>query len=448
MSQSQINQESYRQALAAVEQTLDRVRQCSDEEKARLRAELAGLRQMHEKLVSGRVEIVIFGEISTGKSALINALVGKEVASVDVRGGWTKEVWHVAWNGAGYCVPGLGESQVVLVDTPGINEVGGEARGDMAREAAQRSDLILFVTDSDLNETEHSNLVQLATFHKPMIVILNKMDLYSREQRARLLEVIRQERLSDIIPPEHVVPAAADPREQEYIIQSSDGSERNEWRKPPPDVDEVKALILELLDREGLALIALNAALYAADKTDRVASLRVKLRNTRAQQVIWSYATLKVIGVGLNPLPVADVVGGVAIDAAMIVTLAAVYGLEMSTSHARELAISIAKAAGLMTAGVIASSAMLSMLKAVTLGKSTLITAVPQGLAAGFGSYIVGQASQYYFENGASWGGESPKTVAHRILSQTDKQSVLRRLKEEIGKKLQINPYSTSPKAP
>lgn len=443
MPSSTANHDSYLQAVAAVEQTLDRVRQCSEEEKSRLRAELAGLKQMHDKLTSGRVEIVIFGEISTGKSALINALVGRDVASVDVRGGWTKEVWHVAWSGAGYVVPGLGGSQVVLVDTPGINEVGGDARGDMAREAAQRSDLILFVTDSDLNETEHSNLVQLASFNKPMIVVLNKLDLYTREQRDRLLEVIRHERLKDVIQPELVIGATADPREREYIIQTPDGRERTEWRKPQPDVAELKALILEMLDREGLALIALNAALYAADKTDRVASLRVQLRNTRAQQVIWSYAALKVIGVGLNPIPIADVFGGVAIDAAMIVTLAAVYGLEMSKSHAQELAISIAKAAGLMTASVIASSAVLSMLKAVTLGKSTLITALPQGLAAGFGSYIVGQAAQYYFEHGASWGGESPKAVARRILSTTDKKSVLRRLREEITRKLRINPYSS-----
>jgi small GTP-binding protein len=204
--------DSYQQALAAVEQTLDRVRRCTDEEKARLRAELAGLRQMHDKLTSGRVEIVIFGEISTGKSALINALVGRDVASVDVRGGWTKEVWHVAWNGTGYCLPGLGSSQVVLVDTPGINEVGGAARGEMAREAAQRSDLILFVTDSDLNDTEHGNLVELAAYHKPLIVVLNKIDLYSRDQRDKLLDVIRTSRLKDIVPPEHIVPAAADPR--------------------------------------------------------------------------------------------------------------------------------------------------------------------------------------------------------------------------------------------
>src|SRR6186997_2517098 len=206
--------------MAAVEQTLDRVRRCTDEEKARLRTELAGLKSMHEKLTSGRVEIAIFGEISTGKSALINALVGRDVASVDVRGGWTREIWHVEWDGTGYTLPGLGDSQVVLVDTPGINEVGGGTRGEMAREAAQRSDLVLFVTDSDLNETEHTALVELAAFHKPLIVVLNKIDLYSPDQRAKLLSVLRDDRLRNIVPPEHIITAAADPREREYVIQA------------------------------------------------------------------------------------------------------------------------------------------------------------------------------------------------------------------------------------
>ncbi|MFN0021460.1 MAG: YcjF family protein [Pirellulaceae bacterium] len=432
----------YQQALTAVEQTLDKYRRCTDAEKEKLRSELAGLRDMHDKLQSGRVEIVVFGEISTGKSALINALVGEAVAAVDVQGGWTKEVWHVNWQGTGYRLPGLGDSQVVLVDTPGINEVGGAARGQMAREAAQRSDLILFCTDSDLNDTEHANLVELAAFHKPIIVILNKIDLYSREQRARLLEVLCNERLRDLVPKEQVVTAAADPREREYVIQAADGKERSEWKKPPPDVSDLKAAILEMLDQEGLALIALNAALYAADKSDRIASLRIELRERRAMQVVWGYASLKAVAVGLNPLPYMDIAGGLAVDAAMIVTLAAVYGMEMKWAHARSLALSIAKAAGWMTASVLVTTWAVSTFKALTAGKSTLVTAIPQGAAAGYGSYIVGEAARYYFEHGASWGNESPKAVVQRILSQTDKQSVMERLKGELLKKLQVNPYA------
>ena len=148
-----VNDEHYQQAIASVNHTLDRLRGCTDDERQHLQQDLSQLQEMVQKLTSGRVEIVVFGEISTGKSALINALVGEAVTAVDVRGGWTKEIWNVPWEGCGYCIPGLADSQTVLVDTPGLNEVGGADRSTMAREAAERADLLLFVTDSDLNET-------------------------------------------------------------------------------------------------------------------------------------------------------------------------------------------------------------------------------------------------------------------------------------------------------
>jgi small GTP-binding protein len=429
----------YQQAIASVHHTLDRLRGCTDREREHLRRDLEQLEEMVRKLTSGRVEIVVFGEISTGKSALINALVGQAVTEVDVRGGWTKEVWNVPWEGCGYRVPGLAQSEVVLVDTPGLNEVGGASRGTMAREAAERADLLLFVTDSDVNETEFSALLSLATVHKPIILVFNKIDLYSPEQRERLLEVLRDQRLAGILPPENTVMTAADPRQVEYVIEAADGTTRSQWRTPPPDVTQLKARILQILDGEGLALLALNGAMYAADRSDRIAALRVRLRDAHATQTIWSYAAIKSVVVALNPIPVADLLGGSAVDVTMVITLSRIYGLDISWRHARELVTSIFKAAGWLAGGIaleytfnLASSAF----KLLTAGYGTVLTAVPQGAAAGFGSYIVGQAAKHYFEHGSSWGGQSPKLVVRRILEQTDKQSVLAHLKDEIKRKI------------
>ena len=176
----------YADATAAVRHAIEQFSGCSDAEKRALEQELADLEAIDKKLEQGRVEIVLFGEIDTGKSALINTLLGKAVAEVDVRGGWTKEVWSATWEGCGYCVPGFEDSQVVLLDTPGINEVDGSERAKIAREAASRADLILFVTDSDLNHTEYSALSQLADSHKPILLVFNKVDNYTRQQRAQL----------------------------------------------------------------------------------------------------------------------------------------------------------------------------------------------------------------------------------------------------------------------
>jgi small GTP-binding protein len=437
-----LSQSAYQEAVASVEKTLDRLRNCSEAEKGKLRTELAGLRAMHDKLTGGRVEIVIFGEISTGKSALINALMGSQVSAVDVRGGWTKEVWHVAWSGCGYTIPGFAQSQVILIDTPGINEVGGGPRGEMARDAAQRADLILFVTDSDLNETEYSALVELASFNKPILLILNKVDLYSPAQRDRLLEVLRVDRLKDILPPDQIVTATADPREKEYIIQSADGKERQEWRKPLPDVTEVKSKILELLDREGLALVAMNGALYAADKSDKIVSVVMAARKAGAENLIRGYAVTKGLAVALNPFAVADVMGGSAVDITMVVHLANFYGMEMTYAKASSLVWSIARAAGWVSVTEILTHTFISFFKTFTLGKGILVTAIPQGGVAALGSYVVGTSAAYYLEHGNSWGADGPKVVVQRILENLDKDSIIQQMKDEIAKRIHLNRHA------
>jgi small GTP-binding protein len=428
----------YEQALASVAHAINKFEGCSPEEKKRLQRDLEQLRAMESKLLGGRVEIIVFGEISTGKSALINALVGRHVAEVNVRGGWTREVWNIAWDTAGYRIPGLKESQLVLVDTPGLNEVGGDDRAKLSRDVAQHADLILFVTDSDLNEIEYSALVALAASNKPIILVLNKIDLYSSGERQELLQVL-QERLERVVTPDNIVLTAADPREVEYVTEDSAGHASSQWRRPEPDVAQLKQRILEVLERDGLALLALNAAMYAADKSDRIAKLRVELRNGQANQTIWSFAGFKALAVALNPAFALDVLGGTAVDISMVVTLAHIYGLELSWTNARRLISSIVQSAGWVMLGEWTMNWASSVFKLATLGYGTVLTAVPQGAAAGFGSYIVGQAAKYYFEHGASWGGEGPKTVVRRILDQTDKDSVLQHLKQEIRQKIQRN---------
>jgi small GTP-binding protein len=432
----------YHDALASVRHAIEQFDGCSDEEKAGLVKEIAELEAMSRKLEEGRVEIVLFGEIDTGKSALINALVGEAVAEVDVRGGWTKEVWSTEWSGCGYVVPGFMKSQVVLLDTPGINEVDGAARARMAHEAAARADLILFVTDSDLNQTEFSALAALADGHKPIILVFNKIDNYTHQQRAQLRQALADSRLRGILRPDDVVQTAADPLPREYLIEGADGTVRRELRKPPVEVEDLKARILEVLHRDGKALLALNAAMYAADRSDRIAALKVRMRDERANAIIWSYAAMKSIGVALTPLPAVDVLGGSAVDVTMVVTLAHVYGISLTWINARRLIESILKAAGWVMLGEMATHLAASLFKGLTFGSGTVLTALPQGAAAGYGSYIVGQAAKYYFEHGASWGGEAPKTIVARILEATDKQSVLERLKKEINAKIRLNPHA------
>lgn len=429
-------------ALGSLRQSIEQFAGCTADEKAALARELADLQAMDRKLREGRVEIVLFGEIDTGKSALINALVGKSVAAVDVRGGWTKEVWDVPWDAHGVRVPGLDHSQIVLLDTPGINEVAGEKRAELARNAAARADLVLFVTDSDLNQTEYAALAELGACHKPIILVFNKTDNYTPEQRATLRATFADGRLQGIVDAADIIETTADPLPREYVIEAADGSIRSEYRQPTPNVESLKLRILEVLGRDGKALLALNAAMYAADRSDRIATVKMRMRDEKANAIIWSYAAMKSVGVAVTAVPLADVVGGSAVDLTMVVTLAHVYGIPLTWVNAQQLVTAILKAAGWVMLSEAATHMAAWAFTFFTLGAGRVMTAIPQGAAAGYGSYIVGQAAKFYLEHGASWGGEAPKSVVARILAATDKQSVVARLRGEISRKLSLNRHA------
>ena len=431
---------NYQESVKAVEKTLADLRGCPSQERKQLQSDIAQLSEMHEKLISGRIEIVIFGEISTGKSALVNALIGRQIADVDVQGGWTQQVWGTVWSGAGYRLPSLEKSEIVIIDTPGINEVGGADRAQLAEVTARQADLILFVTDSDLNDTEYAALVELAAIQKPIICVFNKTDLYLPNVKASLVETLKH-RIDGLIPPDHLVLTAADPREIEYTTEQPNGSTESVWKKPKPEISELKLLILQTLKNEGLGLVALNAAMYAADKSDRISSLRVELRNRQADQVIWTMAATKAVVVAANPIPVVDLLGGLAVDAVMIATLSKVYGLAFTMSQARGLAKTISAAGGIYALGELANYGA-SFFKLVTGTLGTALTLIPQGAAVGFGSYIIGKSAKHYFEHGGTWGTGSAKSVVKEILASTDKNSVVNHLKDEIRQKLKSNRHS------
>jgi uncharacterized protein (DUF697 family) len=181
--------------------------------------------------------------------------------------------------------------------------------------------------------------------------------------------------------------------------------------------------------------------MYAADRSDRIAAVKVRLRDEWANQVIMSYAATKAVSVALIP-PLMDVAAGGAIDATMVATLGKVYGIDLTWNNARQLVTSIFKSAGWALLPDALTQVASMLFKGLTAHIGTAVTALPQGAAAGYGSYIVGQSAKFYFEHGASWGGEAPKTVVKRILQSIDKESVMARLKDEISRKLPLNKHA------
>ena len=402
-----------------------------DEVRESLAHDYAAVRAMLEKLEHGHLHLSVFGRVSTGKSSLLNALIGEPVFSTSPLHGETRLSEMQPWKE-------VEASGVYLIDTPGLDEAGGENREALAREVAGRSDLVLFVVDSDITETELVALRTVVAQGRPVIVVLNKIDLYTPDERTRLLESIAH-RAQDIVDVDNIVAVAADPRPTPVIEIAPDGKETTVERRAEPDIESLRLRLWDILEAEGKTLAALNASLFAADLSDQVGARILAARREIGEKLIRTYCVAKGVAVALNPVPVADLFAAAFIDVGMVVHLSRVYDLPLSRKEAGSLVrIILAESAALMGT-VWALHFVSSALKVGTAGLSTLVTAGAQGAVAYYSTYLVGRIAGEYLAKGKSWGDGGPKQVVQGIIDSLDRDSVLKDARREIQARLGVS---------
>ncbi len=188
-----------------------------------LKAQLLALQAKHSEQ---RLEIVAFGTISSGKSTLLNALAGREAFAADVVGGTTAHRCEIPWPGA---------DRVVLVDTPGLAEVRGEARASLAADAAKNADLVLLVVDGPLKSFEVELAERLLAMEKRLLACLNKEDWYEPAEARDLVAQIA-EQLPRIAAADVVAVRAASPRANASACCPTVARNRNSSRSLPTSV--------------------------------------------------------------------------------------------------------------------------------------------------------------------------------------------------------------------
>lgn len=398
------------------------------------------------KLDSNVIRIAAFGLVSRGKSAVLNALMGQKILQTGPLNGVTQWPRSVRWN------PGS-KVQVELIDTPGLDEIEGEARAQMARDVARQADLILFIVAGDITRTEYQALCELRQAQKPIILVFNKVDLYPDTDREVIYKNLQQlgaggatgRKLQQLLSSDEIVMVAAEPAPQEVRLEWPNGEVTYEWETPPPQVDELKQKILYILNREGRSLLALNALLQAKDAEAAIAQKTIDLRSQAAEDLIWQYAKYKALAVGLNPIAFLDLLGGFVADLALIRSLARLYNLPMTGFEATKLLKTILLSSGGLLLSEFGSGLLLGLGKSATAIASgenpTNITAyagtaIAQGGIAGYGSYAIGKAAQVYLERGCTWGQLGASTVIQEILNQVEPNTILYRLRLELERKL------------
>lgn len=123
--------------------------------------------------VANRLHIVLFGRRNSGKSSLINALTGQDIALVsDIPGTTTDPVSKtMELHGIGPCV---------FIDTPGFDDEGslGERRIERTLHTLERTDIALLLCEGTDLQEEADWMQRLKARNVPIILIQNKADIH------------------------------------------------------------------------------------------------------------------------------------------------------------------------------------------------------------------------------------------------------------------------------
>jgi small GTP-binding protein len=231
--------------------------------------------------------LAIVGPVNSGKSTLVNLLLGGRVSPVTAVPGTTKEV--VAQR--------LGP--FTIMDTPGFGEVGGVERGDVALEALRASDVavLLFDAAAGLRKEDFNLYQRLRSEKRPIVVALNKIDLIEKDLKLVLNDAQAKLGVS-------VVPISA---------------------KKGTNVASV--LLPRIIDmRPGLA-VALGRELPF-------------YRREMARSVIRNTSLLNLL-IGMEPIPLLDIPLLLASQVRLTLRIATIYGESMGPGRAKELITTI-----------------------------------------------------------------------------------------------------------
>jgi hypothetical protein len=387
-------------------------------------------------LERGRLHLVLFGTGSAGKTSLVNALLGNRAGTVAPIMGTTQigETYSLA-------LPGLNR-EIVITDTPGILEAGiaGTEREKQARQLATEADLLLFVVDNDLRQSEYEPLQALAAIGKRSLLVFNKKDLYTEEDVVTLLTLLRR-RVQPWIPAEDVLAIAACPQD----IQIQPGLRV----KPDPEIDSLVKRLVAVLRADGEDLMADNVLLQSQRLGETARQLIDQQRRREATQIIDRYQWVGAGVIAVTPLPVLDMLATAAVNAQMVVEIGRVYGCELDGERGKELALSLGKT--FVSLGIVKGA--VELLASVLQFQVTtyLLGKLIQAITAAYLTRIAGKSFIQYFRQDQDWGdGGITEVVQQQFQLSRKDQFIQAFVKEAIAKVVQplSDTWNLTPETP
>lgn len=277
-------------------------------------AALAEIKEQQRRKQSGEVFIAIFGEISTGKSSLVKALLPEADVDRDPRGGTTLQVTHYRWQA------NSGDA-VIIADLPGFNLDGNPA----ILEEARRAHLVVLLCDSDITRSQMEQLTSLLSMQKPMVVALNKLDRFSASEANTIADKISQRtgiRRDDVV----FIQTGG---HEEVIRLLSDGGEETVTRDREQNIEPLRAALQRKLDDNHELMEQLRdtaVLLLASEKLEQARDVHLE---QKASELVQTYSKRAVVGALAAVAPGSDLIIQGLLATHLIQALCELYGVSV-----------------------------------------------------------------------------------------------------------------------
>jgi GTP-binding protein EngB required for normal cell division len=246
------------------------------------------LRDWKRRSENGRIQIVVAGEISSGKSSLIKGLLPDENVEIDVLGGSTQSPTNYEWRSPG-------GDLLVITDLPGFGAAEGDL-DDVSMRECLRAHAVIFLCTGDLTRAEYVSLQRLREIGKPVLVALNKRDRYDEEQLPAVLSALRKK--LDALPGGEEIALcsiASGGTEQVTRIDAA-GNEEAVNREREPDLEQLRGLLARAILADKPALETLRDGSLLALINDELTRARIGHRRASAENIVRGYTKKAVIG--------------------------------------------------------------------------------------------------------------------------------------------------------
>ena len=271
-------------------------------EKSYFNRDIISFNQQLFRLKEKKIRIGAYGKSGVGKSSVLNSLLEKDIFKTDIINGTTREIQAEEWKFKDQSL-----NSIELLDSPGFDFCDIKFP-DKVYSYINHSDLILFIVSGDLNRNELNEISSFIKDGKKIILILNKIDLFNKNELKEIIENIKFKLPKDLNIP--------------IIINNG---------------NNLKNYIAKLINQYGEILLTLNSIQLADKLFLKIKEQRLKRRQKLAQSTIGKFSTIKASAVALNPFILFDVAGSFALDTALINELSKIYGLKLKGESTRKI---------------------------------------------------------------------------------------------------------------